>query len=124
MGRLGVGVHEQFASGRYRNRSPRMLACAPLEKSPAQGGLVSRECHVPKRRILLAPLTGRRFSRALGQCVLHHAGFLMMEAEQVAQLVFEDGEQVHAFLFALVAGRSEFLARRRIGEPAPDGGVA
>jgi hypothetical protein len=57
--------------------------------------------------MLLAPLANRRFPRADGQGVVHHAGFPMVEAEQVAQLVFENGEQIHAVRLALVAGGGE-----------------
>jgi hypothetical protein len=46
-------------------------------------------------------------------------------AEQVADLVSEHGQQVHAVLLALVAGRGELgvVPRRRIDEPAPAGGI-
>ena len=109
-----------------------MLSCARRELCETKRGLVvllppqrvllARESHVHQRRILLAPLTGRRFSHAVGQGVLHHARCVMIKAEQVAQLVFENGEQILAILLALVAGRSESIpspALHRRTNPSP-----
>ncbi len=49
----------------------------------------------------------------------------MVEAEEVADLVIQNRVQIHAILFALVAGDEELavVPRRPIDEPAPAGGV-
>lgn len=87
--------------------------------------MLSREYQVQQCRILHGPLTGRRFPRAGGQGVRHHASFLVVEAKDVPDLVLEHRKQVHAILLALIAGRGEFgiVPRRRIDEPAPARGV-
>ena len=49
----------------------------------------------------------------------------MIVAKNVPDLVGQHGEQVHAVLLALIAGRGELgiVPRRQIDEPAPAGGV-
>ena len=70
--------------------------------------------HLVRRRCL--PNTGRHR-------VVHQTAVRVLVAEQVAQLVHHDRQQVHAVLLARIAGRSGLgiVPRGLVQEPAPAG---
>lgn len=88
--------------------APRRMGKQHLEGNEPVGGDVSR----------------RRSPDICWQRVRHHAAVLMVVIEQVAELVFQHGEQVHSVLLASLAGHGELavLKRRCVHEPAPAGG--
>src|SRR5262249_8468015 len=96
----------------------------PEQPLLGQGRLASKDL-VQQGRIA-GPRSRRRGPPGAGrQGLLPHATFRLIMAEQVADVVRQDGQQVQAVLLALVAGLDELriLPRRRIDEPAPAGGV-